>query len=117
MQEKDREVKNRTIEIIRWLAKHPKIQRRICCEEYTIEPDECLEIMEILEKNGFYELMYILLRKNEQHLAIDYALEGLKTEAWANEWGKVGNEQMCRTIKERIRNGIQLLEMGKDEMF
>ena len=38
------------IRMINWMAAHPKIRRRICKDEYTVTPEECIEILELLEK-------------------------------------------------------------------
>ena len=110
-------ITNRTTEMIRWLANNPKIQRRICCEGYDIEPDECLEIIEMLEQEGFYELVYILLMKNVNHVVIANAVEKLQYKAWSNEWEKIGNEKMCMNIKEQIKNGMLLREIKNNDMF
>ncbi len=108
---------NRTTRMMEWLANHPRIQHRICCEDFGVEPEECIQIIEMLEEKEFYELVYILLLKNEQQIVIADVLEKLKTGAWAREWEKVGNEKMCRDIKEKIRNEMTLREMKNDNIF
>ena len=108
---------DRTAEIIKWLSNHNKIQRRICWDGYAIEPNECLEIIEMLEKDGLYELIYILLMRNINHIVISEAIEILQAEAWVKEWEKIGNEQMCRNIKEQIKQGINLHKNDTSDML
>ena len=101
---------NRPLEIIKWLSTHPDIQRNLCREGYEVEPPECLEIIGTLEEQGFYELIYILLVKNQHHAIIGGAIDKLLTQFWMDAWGKAGNRQMCTEIKEQIQNEIALWE-------
>lgn len=117
MQNNSNLMENRTAEMIRWLSNHTKIQRRICWDGYLTEPDECLKIIEILEKEGLYELIYILLMRNINHIIISEAIEILQAEAWAKEWVMIGNKQMCRNIKEQIRQGMKLHENDDFDIF
>jgi hypothetical protein len=117
MQNNSNLMENRTAEIIKWLSNHNKIQRRICWDGYAIEPNECLEIIEMLEKDGLYELIYILLMRNINHIVISEAIEILQAEAWVKEWEKIGNEQMCRNIKEQIKQGINLHKNDTSDML
>jgi len=97
---------SRTMEIIKWMSAYPDIQRALCCEGYEVEPDECLEIIGILEEQGFYELIYVLLVKNQCHAVIGGAIERLLAEMWMSEWEKVGSQQMCKDLKECIQKEI-----------
>ena len=99
---------NRTAEMIKWLSSHPGIQQHLCRDEFVLQSDECLEIMDALEKQGYYEMIYIFLMKNQFHGTVGNALDKLLAELWANEWEKAGNQLMCRDIKERIQNEITL---------
>lgn len=96
-----------TIRLVKWLAEHPKIQRRLCEGEYESTPEECLEMIELLEDNSFYEMIFILLMKNIHNPVIDDAVTKMAAEKITNEWERVGTEQMCRDIKARIRQEIQ----------
>jgi hypothetical protein len=96
-----------TIRLVRWLAEHPKIQRRLCEGEYESTPEECLETIEMLAKDSFYDMIFVLLMKNSHDLIIDEALTKMATEKIVNEWERVGTEQMCRDIKERIKEEIK----------
>lgn len=58
---------------------------------------------------------FILLMKNSHDAIIDKALTKMVMERIANEWERVGTEQMCRDIKERIRHGIQAGMQGAAE--
>lgn len=96
-----------TIRLVRWLAEHPKIQRRLCEADFESTPEECLEIIEMLENNSFYDMIFILLMKNSHDLIIDEAITKMVTEKMANEWDRIGTEQMCADIKNRIREEIR----------
>ena len=106
MHENAAATRNRTAEMIRWLASHPRIEQMLCHDEYAIKDDECLELVDALEKQGYYEMIYIFLMKNQFQRAVGNAIDKLVAEMWANEWEKAGNQQMCREIKERIKNEI-----------
>lgn len=115
MEEGKQNQRDDTIRLVRWLAEHPKIQRRLCEGEYESTPEECLEMIELLENNSFYDMIFILLMKNSHDRIIDEALTKMVMEKMANEWERVGTEQMCRDIKERIRHGIQVGMQGAAE--
>ena len=102
---------NRTAEMIKWLANHPNIQQMLCHDEYEAEADACLEIVDALEKQGYYEMIYIFLMKNQCHKVIGDAIDKLFAELWADRWEKAGNQQMCREIHAYIQNEIALREM------
>jgi len=95
---------NRTAEMIKWLANHPGIQRMLCQDEYESGADEFLEILDALEKQGYYEMIYIFLMKNQCHRVVGNAIDKWFTELLADAWAKAGNQQICREMKERIQN-------------
>jgi len=107
MQGTDNNQKDDTIRLVRWLAEHSQIKRRLCEGEFESTPEECLEIIELLENNSFYDMIFILLMKNSHELIIDEAISSVATEKIANEWERIGTEQMCRDIKERIKEEIK----------
>lgn len=45
------------VRLAKWMTEHPKIRRRICEDEYMVSPEEFIDIMELLEKNEFYEMI------------------------------------------------------------
>jgi NDP-sugar pyrophosphorylase family protein len=102
-----------TIRLVEWLSEHPKIQRRLYNGGYEVSPEECLEIMELLEKNEFYEMILILLMRNQQDAVLAEATSKLVVEKLVDEWRRIGTEQMCKDIKEKIREEIRLKEAGK----
>ncbi|KUO62062.1 MAG: hypothetical protein APF84_07785 [Gracilibacter sp. BRH_c7a] len=117
MQEAGINQKDDTVRLVRWLSEHPKIQRRLCESEFESTPEECIEMIEMLEKNSFYDMIFILLIKNSHDLIINEAISKMVTEKITNEWERIGTEQMCRDIKERIRDEIKLNEIRGDKMF
>ena len=117
MQDNRNNPKEDTIRLIRWLSEHPRIQRRLCDEGTESTPEECLEIIEQLEKNSFYDMIYILLMKNSHDMVIGEVLSKIIVEKMANEWERMGTEQMCRDIKEKIKEEIKLKEKQRNKMF
>ncbi len=113
-------ITNKTAEAIRlvkWLSEHPKIQSRLFEDYSQTTPEECLEIIEILEKNGFYEMIVALLMKNQFNMALEQVISEFVIDKMIKEWERVGTEQMCQDIKERIREKIQLSDAGWEYPF
>lgn len=101
--QKNLQDENKVIRLAIWLTEHPKIQHRLFEEEYDATPDEFIEIMEMLEENGFYEMILVLLIKNKWNVSLEQALSKVFIEKMAKEWERIGTEQMCRDIKDKIR--------------
>jgi hypothetical protein len=106
-----------TIRPVEWLSEHPKVQRKLYGGEYEVNPEECMELIELLEKNAFYEMILILLMRNQHDATLAEATSRLITEKLVSEWKRIGTEQMCRDIKEKIREGIRLKETGRNSMY
>lgn len=98
---------DKLIEMALWLTDHPKIQRRLCDGEYEVSPEEFLEIMEQLENKGFYELIYILLIKNQYNDVLEQAATSLLIQKAGKEWQRIGTKEMCRDFKEKIQGEIR----------
>ena len=109
--------KEDTLRLIRWLSEHPSIQRKLCDEGTESTPEECIETIEQLEKNSFYDMICILLMKNSHDIVIGGAIEKVIAEKMANEWERIGTEQMCRDIKEKIKEEIKIKELPGNKMF
>lgn len=108
MREKSSAITNKSVEMIKWLSSHNEIQRIICREGYDAELPEYLDIIEELGKQGYYELIYILLVKNQYNVAIDDVVERLLFETLTDQWEKTGNEALCTDIKERIKAEMEM---------
>ncbi len=105
------------IRLVKWLSEHPKIQSRLF-EDYTqTSPEECLEIIEILEENDFYEMIVALLMKNQYNIALEQVISEFVIDKMIREWERVGTEQMCQDIKEKIIEKIRLSDTDKDYTF
>lgn len=61
------------VRLAKWMTEHPKIRRRICEDEYMVSPEEFIDIMELLEKNEFYEMIYVLLVRNQTNPVLEQA--------------------------------------------
>ena len=105
------------IRLVKWLSEHPKIQSRLF-EDYTqTTPEECLEIIEILEKNEFYEMIVALLMKNQYNIALEQVISEFVIDKMIKEWERVGTERMCQDIKEKIKEKIGLSNAGWEYPF
>jgi hypothetical protein len=108
MQEESKDILNRTIKLVKWLSENPKIQSRLCEDYSESTPEECIEIIDILEENGFYDLIVILLMKNQYNLALEQVVTEIVIDKMTKEWERIGMEQMCSDIKEKIKEKINL---------
>lgn len=52
----------RAIKMIEWLAINPSIEHTLFCEEESVDK-YLLEVIEEIERAGYYELIYLLLKK------------------------------------------------------
>lgn len=108
--EESKNIKNqedKTIRLIKWLSKHPKIQTRLCEDGYTVTLEECLEIIELLEENEFYDMIFVLFVKNSHERTIDKIITEIMIEKMTEEWKRIGTKQMCQDIKQKIKEEIQ----------
>lgn len=103
---------DKVIELVRWLAEHPKVQRRLCEDEYKVTPEEFIEIMELLEQHEFYEMIVVLILKNRCNAVLSQALSRMLVETMSKEWEKIGTKQMCKDMKDLIREEIRSKEAG-----
>lgn len=113
MQEIKERPKDNTIELVKWLAEHPKVCRRLCEDEYQVTPEECIEIIEMLEEKGFYEMIFILLANNKYDPVIKQAVKNVVVEKMSKEWKRIGTKQLCNDIKVKIREEIRIQESGE----
>ena len=106
---------SKTAEFLKWLADHPGIQRILCCEEPEMDAQKCIEAMNQLAEQGFYQAVYLLLMQNQPNPAIGNATEKITARLWVSEWGRAGDEQMYKLIKETIQNEINSRNMQLEE--
>ena len=74
------------VRLAKWMTEHPKIRRRICEDEYMVSPEEFIDIMELLEKNEFYEMIYVLLVRNQTNPVLEQATSRIVMESACQEW-------------------------------
>ena len=98
------------VRLAKWMTEHPKIRRRICEDEYMVSPEEFIDIMELLEKNEFYEMIYVLLVRNQTNPVLEQATSRIVMESACQDWERMGPEALRRELKERIREEMQLKE-------
>ena len=100
--------RNETIRLVKWLSENPKIMYSLCDIEAESTPEECLEIIELLEKNEFYDMIFILLMRNRDNNIMDRAITKMVADKVIKEWKRVGTEQICQDIKQYIKDEIKI---------
>ena len=92
----------RSMEIIRWLSNHSSIEHALYRESGN-EISDIIEIIKELKNKGLYELIYLLLKKNECDYSIEKATRHVITECMIDYWDKVGTENMCQLIIDSLK--------------
>lgn len=103
----ERQAKNKMARLVEWMGENMEIQAMLCDGGFEADAEDCIALMDMLEEQGFYELIYVLLIKNQQDDVIWGTMEKLLADAWARRWEQAGTRAMLREIRERIRS-----EMG-----
>lgn len=113
LQDEDKREQRETevIRLVKWMTEHPKIRRRICEDEYEVTPEEFIEIAEMLEENGFHEMIYVLPVKNQMGDILAQATSRLLVEKACNEWERLGTSQLLKGLKDTIREEMKLKEI------
>lgn len=107
MQELKKLQKVDTIRLVKWLSENPNIMFSLCNIEEEVSPEECLEIIELLEKNAFYDMIFIMIMRNRDNSIMDSAITKMIVDKVIKEWERIGTEQMCRDIKQCIKDQIE----------
>lgn len=103
---------NKMARLVKWMGENPAIQAKLCDGGFESDAEDCIALMDMLEEQGFYELIYVLLIKNQQDGVIWGAMDKLLADAWAQRWAQAGNRAMLREIRERIRSEMELLDQA-----
>ena len=113
LQDEDKREQRETevIRLVKWMTEHPKIRRRICEDEYEVTPEEFIEIAEMIEENGFHEMIYVLPVKNQMGDILAQATSRLLVEKACNEWERLGTSQLLKELKDTIREEMKLKEI------
>ena len=113
LQDEDKREQRETevIRLVKWMTEHPKIRRRICEDEYEVTPEDFIEIAEMLEENGFHEMIYVLPVKNQMGDILAQATSRLLVEKACNEWERLGTSQLLKELKDTIREEMKLKEI------
>lgn len=101
---------DKLVQMVNWLVNHPKVQYRLCDDESEVSPEEFIETMELFERNGFYEWIPVLFLKNCYNDVLHQAMTSLLIEKAGQEWQRTGTEQLCKDIKDKIKEEIRLKE-------
>ena len=95
------------VRLAKWMTEHPKIRRRICEDEYMVSPEEFIDIMELLEKNEFYEMIYVLLVRNQTNPVLEQATSRIVMESACQEWERMGPEALRREFTANVSHELK----------
>lgn len=73
------------IHFLRWASTHQTIWKSICGDN-SLEPNQCLEIIDELVMNGFYLLIPVLIERNKINFETDKALYSFILNKLADDW-------------------------------
>ena len=105
---------DRMVRFIKFMAENPAIECVLCSTDDEILNDEFIEVMEKLEENGFYEMVYILMKKYHFSGIISKAITKMKMKVIGEKIKDVGYEKLSSELKDLIREEIKLRKKKPD---
>lgn len=105
---------NKTAKLIRWVTEHPEVKWDLSGIEMGGDSEECLNIIDILEQAGFYELIFIILIGGEKFREVGFAMDKMFYIMWAEKWEEIGDQNMCTWIKEEIKSELEKRKSGEE---
>lgn len=75
------------IRLMRWIASHQSTWSKIYLNE-ALEPEECLNIIQELEKQGFYILIPVVIENSKSNYSMHKALYNFVLNKLADDWAK-----------------------------
>lgn len=103
------------IKVHKWIAKNPRVVHRMINLEDNITPQECIELIEILEEQSLEYLIPILLYTVDNNGVISKAIARVNAESLSMTWESMGTAQMLTDIKNKIRKETELKEMRNND--
>lgn len=101
----NKEKRDEIIHFLRWASTHQTLWKSICTED-SLAPEQCLEIIKELVKNGFYLLIPVLIERNKINFATDKALYSFILNKLADDW----EDKEISVIIDELENALQPVE-------
>ena len=99
------------IRMMKWIAQYPKIVNRIVNMEQCTTPEECIEVINLLDKHSFEYLVPILLHTVDYDVVMDRGISRLYAEGLATVWEQKGTAHVLDDMKDIIREEIARAEL------
>lgn len=96
------EKKDELIRLITWMTEHPEMWRSVCTEK-NMSAEECLEILEELEKQSFYMLIPVLIDNNIGNVEVDARMTRLFGKKLVESWSKMSMTDISTEFKDILR--------------
>ena len=93
------------IRLIKWLGKNPGIMEAICHEEEP-KPEECIEIINRLEKMDFYDMILIFILKQAHRGFMYRTCNTLIIDELAKAWEAKTIDTVCQEVKGLLHREI-----------
>lgn len=81
----NKEKRDEIIHFLRWASTNQTVWKSIC-NDNSLEPEQCLDVIKELVKNGFYLLIPVVIERNKINFATDKALYNFILNKLANDW-------------------------------
>lgn len=88
------------LDFIKWLKDNPSTQYLIENNGMDLKGKDLLNIMNVLEKGGFYEIIYTITMSASGNIEISRAIEKFIYQAVIEIWESKGTETMYNIFKD-----------------
>lgn len=109
--------KKEAIKVHKWIAEYPRLIRRVLNVEDSTTPEECIEIIEVLEEQSLEYLVPVLLYSVDFNGVMNKVIARVNAESVAKTWEATGTKEMMADIKNKIREEIKLKEVRDNEIL
>jgi hypothetical protein len=89
-------------EMASWLPKHEEVMEVLCNDCY-LTADKFIEIIEKLEEQQFYCLIYLAIVNCKPTAVVGNAVDKLMEIAYFKQWEKLGTKRMIEEIKAYVK--------------
>lgn len=101
------------VRLIKWLWENPEIKEAICYEDEP-SPEECIDIINRLEKAAFYDMILIFILR-QQHRGFMYkAYNTLIVDGLVKVWEEETIDNVCQKVKEMLQREFEKAEENQE---
>lgn len=96
----------RLVRFINLMREHGEIEYFLCREEDSIKKSRFIELAKLMAKNGFHEIVYLMLLKYDGEIDVSNVKEDIFLENMADRIKRDGADGFCRDVitkMERLR--------------